>query len=116
MKSVEENEMASVEVSLAAAVAVLGVNMVADSPHKQSGVSRTLRAAALAGSAAAGDSEVSILAGATEIARIFNSTTGFPTRDHLKGIQETIPANQELSVIVVDAPATNPLNIHLELT
>jgi len=108
--------MASVEISLAAASAPLGTNMLADSPHRQAGRARTLRSAALAGSAAAGDSEISILAGTTEIARIFNSATGFPTRDHLKGIQEMIPENQELSAIVVDAPATNPLNLHLELS
>ena len=106
--------MSAVEVSIAAAVAVLGYNMLQNSPHRQSSTPRTLRAAALRGSAAAGDSAVSILVNQTEVARIYNTTTGFPNRDDLKAIGVGIPANAEVSVIVVDAPATNPLNLLAE--
>ena len=108
--------MASVEVSIAAAVAVVGFNLLNNSPHRQSSRRRSLRSVALAGSAAAGDTEISVLVNATEIARIFNSATGFPTRDHLKRVMRGIPANSELAAVVVDAPSTNPINLLLEIS
>lgn len=106
--------MSSVEVSVAAATAVLGYNLLQNSPHRQSTRPRRLRAIALAGSAAAGDSEVQILINTTEVARKFNSATGFPTRDHLVAVNVRVPAGSEVAAIVVDAPATNPLNLLLE--
>lgn len=106
--------MAVVEVSLAAAVAVLGVNLLADSPHRQAPQIRTLRSIGLAGSAAAGDSQVRVLVDQREIATVFNSATGFPNRDDLKAVGERIPGGSEVSVIVTDAPATNPLNLMVE--
>lgn len=106
--------MSAVEVSIAAAVAVLGYNMLSNSPHRQSSKGRTLTAVAVRGSAAAGDSAVSVLVNQTEVARLFNTTTGFPNRDDLVAVGEWIPPNAEVSAIVVDAPATNPLNLLFE--
>lgn len=106
--------MSAVEVSVAAAVAVVDFNLLANSPHRQSSQMRRLRAVALTGSAAAGDTRVAISVNQKEIGAIFNTTTGFPTRDHLKGIGENIPGNAEISAIVTDAPATNPINLLLE--
>jgi len=108
--------MSAVEISIAAAVAVLNYNMLQNSPHRQDSRPRRLKAAALAGSAAAGDSAVAISINQLEVARIFCTTTGFPTRDHLKEIEVPVPANSEVSVVVVDAPATNPLNLLLEFS
>jgi hypothetical protein len=108
--------MSMTEVSLAAAVAVLGVNLLANSPHRQSARRRRLTAVGLAGSAAAGDSEVSILINQTEVGRLFNSATGFPDRFDLMAIGEDVPSNSEISAVVVDAPATNPLNLLIEFT
>jgi len=68
---------------------------------------------ALTGSAAAGDAAVALKIGNIEIARKFNSATGFPTRDHLVSVGRTVPPNSEIAAIVVDAPATNPLNLLL---
>ena len=103
--------MSAVEISIAAATAVLGHNMLGNSIHRQSARQRTLRAVALAGSAAAGDSEVQVLIGATEVARKFNAATGFPVREHLAAVGRRVPADTEVAVIVTDAPATNPLNL-----
>lgn len=108
--------MSVVEVSLAAAVAVLGVNLLSDSPHRQASQQRTLRGIALAGSAAAGDTRVRVLVNQVEIANIFNSGTGFPNRDDLKLVNAPVPGNSEVSVIVTDAPATNPINLMMEFT
>jgi len=106
--------MPAVEISIAAAVAVLDFNLLGNSKHRQSDRSRRLRAAALAGSAAAGDSRIAISINQQEVGSIFNSATGFPTRDHLKSIGVTVPPNAEVSAVVTDAPATNPLNLLLE--
>lgn len=106
--------MPAVEVSVAAATAVVDYNLLGNSPHRQSSAPRRLRAVALCGSAAAGDTRIAVSVNQREIAAIFNSTTGFPTRDHLKGVGENIPPNAEISAIVTDAPATNPLNLLLE--
>jgi len=106
--------MSTVETSIAAATAVVGFNLLSNSPHRQSSRARRLRSIGLAGSAAAGDTEVSVLVNATEVARKFNTATGFPTRDHLSSVMRQIPANAEVAVIVIDAPATNPINLLLE--
>lgn len=103
--------MSVVELSIAAAVAVLDFNLMQNSTYRQSARSRNLRAIALTGSAAAGDAAVAIKIGNVEVARKFNSATGFPTRDHLVPVNRTIPPNSEVGAIVVDAPATNPLNL-----
>lgn len=107
--------MPAVEVSVAAATAVLGYNLLADSPHRQSSRGRTLRAAALKGSAAAGDTAIRILVNQTEVGVLFNTNTGFPNRDDLVAVGAEVPGNAEISVIITDAPATNPINFLMEL-
>jgi len=102
------------EVSIAAATAVLDFNLLANNQHRQSNRTRRLRSVALRGSAAAGDTKVSISVNQTEIASIYNSGTGFPNRDDLKGVGESIPPQSEISAVITDAPATNPINLMLE--
>lgn len=104
----------AVEVSTAAATAVLGFNLLGNSPHRQSTRQRTIRAVGVRGSAAAGDSAVSILVNATEVARLFNTNTGFPNRDDLVAVGVVVPPGAEVAAIVQDAPATNPLNLLIE--
>lgn len=106
--------MALEEVSIAAASAPLGTNLLADSTFRQVGRSRIIRGAALAGSAAAGDTEVEILVGSSVVARLFNKATGFPTRDHLFPVGAFVPANTEVSARVTDAPSTNPINLAID--
>lgn len=108
--------MSAIEVSVAAATAALDYNLLGNSPHRQSTAARVLRQAALKGSAAAGDSQVAILINQTEVARIYNSGTGFPNKDDLKWVGVRIPPGAEVAAVVTDAPATNPLNLLLELT
>ena len=106
--------MAVAEISVAAATAVLGYDLMANSSFRSSTLPRRIRAIGLAGSAAAGDTRVSVRAGQMEIADIYNSATGFPTRDHLKRVDVVVPANTELHAVVTDAPATNPINLMVE--
>jgi len=106
-------------ISVAAATAVAGYNLMTNSPELiTSGGNRLIENVALTGSAAAGDTEVSIRIASTEIARIFNTATGFPTQDASKidlgGA--LVPAGEPVSAIILDAPATNPINLQIDLT
>lgn len=107
--------MAVVEVSVAAATAVVGFNLLSNSTYRQSQRSRVIRAVALTGSAAAGDTQIRILVNNHEVATVFNSGTGFPNRDALKRVGARVPAGSEIAALVVDAPATNPINLQLDL-
>ena len=72
--------MALVEVSIAAATAVLGYDLLQNEELRQAGRSRRLVAAALKGSAAGGDAKVELMVGRNRIAKIYNTGTGFPNR------------------------------------
>jgi hypothetical protein len=106
--------MALAEISIAAATAVVDYDLLSNSPYKQSGRPRRIRSVGLAGSAAAGDTLVSILVGNNEVGRLYNKATGFPTRDHLFPVGAPVPPNQEVTVRVVDAPATNAINLAID--
>ena len=103
------------EVSVAAATAVLNYDMFQNASWKTANFARLVRALAVCGSAAAGDSRISLRVGQVEVADKYNTTTGFPTRDHLVGVGAAIPAGAPISAIVTDAPATNPLNILIDI-
>lgn len=98
------------EISVAAAVAVVDYNLLSNSKYRQLGHNRRIRGLAVCGSAAAGDTIVALYVGRNEVGRFYNLATGFPTRDHMRSINHAVPGNAEVSLIVVDAPATNPLN------
>ena len=100
--------------SIAAATAVVGYDLIEGNSLKQSDKPRSLIAAALAGSAAALDTLVDIFVGQVKVGAMYNSAVGAPNRDHLFRIGVYVPANQEIHAYVVDAPATNPINIILD--
>lgn len=104
-------------ISVAAAVAVVGYDLLTNRPDIQnSGANRVLRAVALTGSAAAGDSVVDFKVGNRVVATLYNTATGFPTADASKfPTSYMVPAGSPLSVIVTDAPATNPLNLLVDI-
>lgn len=106
--------MGSGENSVAAATAVVGYDLAKDTIWQQTGRHRALKGVALCGSAAGGDTKVSIFVDTVKVSEIYNTTTGFPTRDHLKEIGAMIPANSRLHAYVDDAPSTNPINIMFE--
>lgn len=101
------------QVSIAAASAPTQTNLLTNSDMRQAGHRRQITGAALVGSAAAGDTVVEIKVGTRTVARLFNTTTGFPTRDHLFPVLANVPGDSEISAIVTDAPATNPINLLL---
>lgn len=100
------------EISVAAATAVVGYNLIADSYFEELGFPRVLVALALKGSAAAGDTEVKVMVGTNDYGSLFNSGTGFPNMDDLKPLGGVrVPANAPLRLEIKDAPATNPINL-----
>ena len=110
--------MATFETSVPAATAVVGADLLADLPYvRVTGGNRILRRAALAGSAAAGDSRVGISVGGVPVGRLHNVGTGFPNSDRdMRSMGDAfIPAGEALAALVEDAPATNPLNLLVEV-
>lgn len=110
--------MATFETSVPAATAVVGFDLLSDLPFvRVSGGNRILRRAALSGSAAAGDSRVSLTVGGVPVGRLFNVGTGFPQSDRdMRSMGDAfIPAGEALSALVEDAPVTNPLNLLVEV-
>lgn len=104
-------------ISVAAATAVVGYDLLTNRPDiSVSSVARVLRAVGLTGSAAAGDAAVDIKVASRTVASLFNSATGFPTADAAKfDTSYAVPAGSPVSVIVTDAPATNPLNLLIDV-
>jgi hypothetical protein len=110
--------MAVIETSISAATAVVGHNLLDPRPEaKTSGANRVIRTAALAGSAAAGDTQCGVFVGGTRVATLFNTDTGFPNtnRDTRDLGDAYVPAGEQLSVLVEDAPATNPINLSMTI-
>lgn len=104
-------------VSVAAATAVVGYDLLTNRPDiATAGHRRTLRAVGLTGSAAAGDAAVDIKVANRTVASLFNSATGFPAADSAKfNTSFLVPAGAPVSIIVTDAPATNPLNALIDV-
>lgn len=107
--------MPSYTVSVAAATAIVGFDLAAGERWKEQGNDRVLIGLALCGSAAEGDTEVDVFIDETRIGTFFNTKLLFPDEDDLIAVGVIVPANSELSVIVQDAPTTNPVNLRVDL-
>lgn len=104
-------------ISIPAATAVVGYDLLTSRPDIQSAAGpRTLRAIALTGSAAAGDTVVDFKVGARVVATLYNTATGFPTNDASKfPTAYHVPGASPLSVIVTDAPVTSAINLLVDI-
>lgn len=97
--------------SVAAATAVLGYDLTFGQIWAVQGNDRVLTGFAMTGSAAAGDTKIDLYVDQQKVLEAFNTTTGYPTKDHYYNVDAYVPAGSKISVIVTDAPATNPINI-----
>lgn len=104
------------QVSVAAATAVLGYDLTTGTLWAVQGNNRVLTGIAVAGSAAAGDAKFDLFIDQVKVGEFYNTTTGFPTRDHFYNLNNVVPAGSKISMICTDAAATNPLNIILQWT
>jgi len=102
--------------SVVAATAVVGYDLFQNTFWKTSGRRRVIRGLACKGSAAAGDTQVDILVGETTYSQLFNTSTGFPNMDDVFPAGNIpVPPGSPISAIVRDAPATNPINMLIDL-
>lgn len=109
--------MALTTIGTAAAVAVLGYNLLQNRPDVQSaGRMRTLRGFALTGSAVIGDCSVDVKVGDRVVGTFFNSALLTPQSNRdVMPMSVAVPAGVPVSVIVADAPATSVLYAMLDL-
>ncbi|MEK7767593.1 MAG: hypothetical protein AAB368_15290 [bacterium] len=105
-------------ISIAASVAILAYDMMSSRVDIAiRGIARLIKGISLTGSAAAGDSAVEIFIAGQKQGTFYNSATGFPTADAalFKVGPWLVPPSEPIRVPVVDAPATNPLNLQLDI-
>jgi len=109
--------MALTIVPVAAAIAVLGHDLLASRPDiATSAGNRVLRALGLTGSAAIGDCAVDIKVGNRVVATLYNNAIDFPTADAGQfATSYVVPAGSPVSVVVTDAPATNSINLLIDV-
>ena len=101
------------EVSIAAATAVVGYDLLTGERWQSMGVPRALTGIALAGSAAALDTKIGLYIDDVYIGSFLNSATGAVLLDaHLRPLDRNyVPPYAQIHAIVEDAPATNPINL-----
>jgi hypothetical protein len=98
--------------SVAAATAVVGFDLFQSNSAATIAPGQRVTFGAVLGSAAAGDSEIRLMAGNTHIATLFNSNTGFPTGTDMFPIAyRHVGPTTRIYATVVNAPATNPINV-----
>lgn len=102
------------QVSVAAATAVVGYDLMINTTGKVQGNRRILKSIAICGSAAGGDTKIDLFVDNFKVGSFYNITTGFPTLDHRFGLNNFVPAGSAISLLVTDAPATNPINVQIE--
>lgn len=107
-------ENSSVDISVAAATAVVGYDLCTNVAEARVGWSRFLTGIGMAGSAAAGDTKVIGFVNGVRFGTFYNKATGFPTNDHMISQAVPVPANAQVQLIVEDAPATNPINVTMQ--
>lgn len=103
------------QVSVAAATAVVGYDLARDTTWQSSGRRRALSGLGLCGSAAGGDTKISLYIDTVRVGEFYNITTGLPTNDHIIVLDNYfVPPFATIHAIVDDAPATNPINLTLK--
>ncbi|GAI11460.1 unnamed protein product [marine sediment metagenome] len=103
------------QVSVAAATAVVGYDLFRDQTWRVSSKMRRLRGLAMAGSTAALDTSADLFIDQYHVGKFYNLAAGAPLMDQhnipLKG--NLVPPGATISLIISDAPATNPINVIL---
>jgi len=104
--------MALIQASVAAATAVVGYDLFQGKPNAQISPGQVVKRAGMLGSAVAGDTRVDLMAGNRKIGELYNRALGFPAETDMFDIDYRHRGPSErLYAIVVDAPATNAINL-----
>jgi len=103
---------------VAVADATVGTDLLLNSVWRKSNRPRVIRDAVIAGSASVGDTEVQLLIGAVIVASYPNTIAGSNQKisglDFLR-IGALVPAEEEIRLKVTDAPATNAIDVFLNI-
>jgi len=104
-------------ISIPAATAVVNYDMLQTRQDVAiAGRARVIRGLSLTGSAAIGDARVQVKVGSNVVATLYNSALAFPTADGTSfATQYKVPASSPISIVVDDAPATNPLVVLIDV-
>lgn len=106
--------MGKISVSVAAATAVVGYDLLKDHRRQQVEGIRVITDIKITGSAAAGDTEVELFVGDEYIGNFFNTATGFGNLDDVQDFGDTLVyPGEKIHLYVKDAPSTNPINVTL---
>lgn len=98
--------MGTVQVSVAAATAVVGYDLLQNNPLQVVSYDRLASGLGLAGSAAALDTEINVFVDGVRYGNFFNTATGAVLMDsHMQTVEIPIPAGAKISAVVTDAPA-----------
>jgi hypothetical protein len=97
--------------SVAAATAVVGYDLATGTIWQQQNADRAITGFGFKGSAAAGDTKVSLYLDTVKIGEFYNVTTGFPNQDDVAMLDAYCPSGSQIHIYVDDAPATNPINV-----
>jgi len=108
--------MAQISVSVPAATAVLGYDLLRDSVLRQTTTTRRVISVQCTGSAAAGDTFILLQSGANQLATPWNTATGVPqASDATQPVNGILPGGTALSATITDAAASNPLFFTVEV-
>jgi len=110
--------MALIHQKVAVANASVGTDLLINSVYRRDDKPRVIRNAIIAGSAAVADTEVQLMIGTVQVARIPNTIAG--TNQKISGLDfigigAIVPANTEIRLVVTDAPATNPIDVLMNI-
>ncbi len=103
--------------SVAAATAVVNEDLLSSDVntklHTIEPYPRFITGIKLTGSTAAGDTKVSVRVGGIEYGQLFNTAAGFGNADDIQDIDFLVEEGERLALVVIDAPATNPINFSI---
>ena len=107
------------EKAVAAATAALDYDFCADEDVQEKPYPRVIQGVGFTGSAAELEAAIEIRIGNERLGRFWNTSSGgtAPPQmlEDIKDVFLIVPANTMLQVIVVDAPATNIVTLHLSI-
>lgn len=106
--------MANIRVAVAAATAVVDYDLMEDERLQTTSYNRVLTGIKITGSAAAGDTLLDLFIGEDYLGRYANTNTGEGNIDDIQPLPNVnVFAGEQIHLIVVDAPSTNPIIVNI---
>jgi len=106
--------MATTQITVTAAVAVAGYDLMTNEKAAKEPFDRVLRGVGVMGSAAAGDMNAELFVNGVRMGKFYNLGTGWPNKDSILEQAIPVPANAGIEFKMGTAPTTNPVNVVME--